>query len=179
MIHSGFKSISFYSKVRKETVVHYKTLHNTSIFAHFLGILLKALSIKNFQMPTSRYRKYLSKIWKREKNEISLKHWQASEKKVLTQCQVKSEKKTISWDIMWPVKHQIVSLVIFVFMNSTLIVSGNSDHCNNRRFVKAFNSTYLQFTKETISQEYAIQNEFKNLHCCAKGYRVIEWWVTI
>lgn len=68
----------------------------------------------------------------------------------------------------------ISRLIIVVFVCSVR-VSGNSDHCQDRKFASAFNTTYMQFTKETVSQEYAIEGEFKNLHCCAKGYRSIEW----
>ncbi|CAO1441779.1 unnamed protein product [Diamesa tonsa] len=34
----------------------------------------------------------------------------------------------------------------------------------------------MQFTRETVSQEYAVEGLFKSLHCCAKGYRSIEWF---
>ncbi|GBP22993.1 hypothetical protein EVAR_15667_1 [Eumeta japonica] len=36
------------------------------------------------------------------------------------------------------------------------------------------NSTWMQFTKEPIPQEYAIEGNFKSIHCCGKGYRSIE-----
>lgn len=49
------------------------------------------------------------------------------------------------------------------------------DHCTDRRFVNSLNTTFMQFTKETVDQEYAVENSFKGLHCCAKGYRSIEW----
>ena len=49
------------------------------------------------------------------------------------------------------------------------------NHCQLHRFEKSINSTTMQFTKEAVSQEYAVSNEFKSLHCCAKGYRSIEW----
>ncbi|CRK91889.1 CLUMA_CG005509, isoform A [Clunio marinus] len=54
-------------------------------------------------------------------------------------------------------------------------VNANSDHCKDRIFAKTFNTSYMQFTKEFVNEEYAIEGEFKNLHCCAKGYRSIEW----
>lgn len=68
----------------------------------------------------------------------------------------------------------IIGLLIIVLVNIA-IVHGNSDHCKERKFTNAFATTYMQFTKETVSEDYAIEGEFKNLHCCAKGYRSIEW----
>lgn len=66
-------------------------------------------------------------------------------------------------------------IIILVVSVNLVIVNGNSDHCRDRKFASAFNTSFMQFTKETVSQEYAIEGEFKNLHCCAKGYRSIEW----
>lgn len=47
------------------------------------------------------------------------------------------------------------------------------DHCNEHKFNS--NATHMMFTKEKINQEYAVLGQFKSLHCCAKGYRSIEW----
>jgi hypothetical protein len=71
--------------------------------------------------------------------------------------------------------HDLISVLLIGSIVALVTVSGNSDHCKDRKFANAFNTTYMQFTKETVSQEYAIEGEFKNLHCCAKGYRSIEW----
>lgn len=49
------------------------------------------------------------------------------------------------------------------------------DYCQLNLFDKSINSTVMQLTKEAVTHEYAILNEFKSLHCCAKGYRSIEW----
>lgn len=80
---------------------------------------------------------------------------------------------------MSPVKrlanYDLMSGLIIVVLMYVASVRANSDHCQERKFASAFNTSYMQFTKEAVSEEYAIQGEFKNLHCCAKGYRSIEW----
>jgi hypothetical protein len=48
-------------------------------------------------------------------------------------------------------------------------------YCANHTYGSSFNTTHMQFTKEMVEQEYAIEGEFKGLHCCSKGYRSIEW----
>jgi hypothetical protein len=81
-------------------------------------------------------------------------------------------------DMKSPVKHLNHCEIINVLLIAALLVNiaeGNSDHCRVRKFAKSEHTSYMQFTKETIGQEYAIEGEFKNLHCCAKGYRSIEW----
>jgi len=52
-------------------------------------------------------------------------------------------------------------------------VNGDEDFCVMDIFQS--NSTWLQFTKELSSREYVVAQKFKSLHCCAKGYRSIEW----
>lgn len=47
------------------------------------------------------------------------------------------------------------------------------DYCSVNQFQNLGN--YLQFTKEATKYEYAIEGKFKGLHCCAKGYKSIEW----
>lgn len=63
-------------------------------------------------------------------------------------------------------------LIVAAIVN---LVQGNSKHCQAKRFANSEHTSYMQFTKETVGQDYAIEGEFKNLHCCAKGYRSIEW----
>lgn len=70
--------------------------------------------------------------------------------------------------------------LIIVMIPMLNLVTGNhivtlNDHCTDRRFVNSLNTTYMQFTKEVVTEEYAVEGEFKGLHCCAKGYRSIEW----
>lgn len=48
-------------------------------------------------------------------------------------------------------------------------------YCANHTYESSINTTHMQFTKEVVTQEYAIEGDFKALHCCAKGYRSIEW----
>lgn len=49
------------------------------------------------------------------------------------------------------------------------------DDCQVHPFSRSINSTQMQFTKEAVSRDYALNGQFKSLHCCAKGYRSIEW----
>lgn len=72
------------------------------------------------------------------------------------------------------VNHNLISTLIVV-LSLFCVVSGNLSHCNDHKFANAMSTSYMQFTKETVSEEYAIEGEFKSLHCCAKGYRSIEW----
>lgn len=51
----------------------------------------------------------------------------------------------------------------------------STDHCFRNLYDGLGNSTFMQFTKEAISMDYGVQGSFKSLHCCAKGYRSIEW----
>lgn len=67
------------------------------------------------------------------------------------------------------------ALVVVVLVLAQVQVSEATHHCQLHRFGKSINSTVMQFTKEVVSQEYAVLGEFKNLHCCAKNYRNIEW----
>lgn len=87
---------------------------------------------------------------------------------------MKLDKKT---PMTYFVKNDLINGLLIVVLLNIVIVDGNSDHCRDRKFANAFNTSYMQFTKETVSEDYAIEGEFKNLHCCAKGYRSIEWWV--
>ncbi|XP_063224233.1 interleukin-1 receptor accessory protein-like [Bacillus rossius redtenbacheri] len=47
------------------------------------------------------------------------------------------------------------------------------DYCAENTFDS--NSTGMAFSKENTVNEYAIAKRFKSLHCCAKGYRSVEW----
>lgn len=51
-----------------------------------------------------------------------------------------------------------------------------SPHCSLNNFLNTWNTTHhMQYTKEPVNREYAVMDQFKSLHCCAKGYRSIEW----
>lgn len=65
----------------------------------------------------------------------------------------------------------LCSLLVFGSCND----DQSTDHCFNHKYNKSVNTTHMQFTKEAIPSEYAVLGDFKSLHCCAKGYRSIEW----
>lgn len=65
------------------------------------------------------------------------------------------------------------NLVILISLLCDFVIS--IDHCQENRYEKSINTTYMQFTKEAVNREYAVSSQFKSLHCCAKGYRSIEW----
>lgn len=69
--------------------------------------------------------------------------------------------------------------VILVSATISILIIGHCanalDHCQTHQFSVGINSTLMQFTKEAVIDEYALIGEFKSLHCCAKGYRSIEW----
>lgn len=67
-------------------------------------------------------------------------------------------------------------LIIYIVIFGTLqqsVLTDVSDYCTEN--VLTTNDNYMQFTKEPTNYEYAIVGKFKALHCCAKGYRSIEW----
>lgn len=66
-----------------------------------------------------------------------------------------------------------VSLLLILVINVQTVES--LENCSHNRFNESLNSTHMQFTKETVSKEYSVLEKFKSLHCCAKGYRSIEW----
>lgn len=63
-----------------------------------------------------------------------------------------------------------VLTVIAIIRNASGII-----YCANHTYESSINTAHMQFTKEVVEREYAIEGEFKGLHCCAKGYRSIEW----
>ncbi|CAO1424444.1 unnamed protein product [Diamesa hyperborea] len=64
----------------------------------------------------------------------------------------------------------------FTFYTKFMISVSGIDHCSEHLYQKSQNASHMQFTRETVSQEYAVEGLFKSLHCCAKGYRSIEWF---
>lgn len=67
----------------------------------------------------------------------------------------------------------------FIFVVAIVLATANMTsgiiYCANHTYESSINTSHMQFTKEVVTQEYAIEGEFKALHCCAKGYRSIEW----
>lgn len=73
-------------------------------------------------------------------------------------------------------KNSVIILVVslVVFANCVNSVAG-INHCLEHLYTNSVNTSFMQFTKETISHDYVALGRFKSLHCCAKGYRSIEW----
>lgn len=67
-----------------------------------------------------------------------------------------------------------ILFLITVICNSCLIIYAIEDYCSTNKFINDGNT--MGFTKEPSTSEYAILGKFKGLHCCAKGYRSIEWY---
>lgn len=72
-----------------------------------------------------------------------------------------------------------IGLFVLVVLNDIVWVQCIVEYCEENTY--AGNDTRMQrhsmqFTKEPTNNEYAIIGKFKGLHCCAKGYRSIEWY---
>lgn len=66
-----------------------------------------------------------------------------------------------------------VLISLLLSFNNNVIVVGTQDYCSSDPYKT--NETFMHFTKEASVEEFAIVGKFKGLHCCAKGYRSIEW----
>lgn len=64
-----------------------------------------------------------------------------------------------------------VAIVFLTIVN----MSSGTIFCANHKYETSIKTAHMQFTKEVVNQEYAIEGEFKGLHCCAKAYKSIEW----
>ncbi|VEN56486.1 unnamed protein product, partial [Callosobruchus maculatus] len=64
---------------------------------------------------------------------------------------------------------------VFVFSLCFLQVFGIQDYCSINTFNNSDN-LQMHFSKEATFEEFAVVGKFKGLHCCAKGYRSIEWY---
>lgn len=68
----------------------------------------------------------------------------------------------------------LIVCVVVSIANSTVL---GLEHCGMNNYRQSLNSSHMQYTREPVNREYAVLNQFKSLHCCAKGYRSIEWLV--
>lgn len=68
---------------------------------------------------------------------------------------------------------KLLPTFVFVSLVGLFPVLAIEDYCSVNTYTT--NGTYMQFTKEPSVEEFAIVGRFKGLHCCAKGYRSIEW----
>jgi hypothetical protein len=64
-------------------------------------------------------------------------------------------------------------LVVILVLNYVSVSAENI--CPKRSNTPTENLQELHFTKETVDRDYAIRGDRKWLHCCARGYRTIEW----
>jgi hypothetical protein len=67
----------------------------------------------------------------------------------------------------------LIYLIIYCFNIYYCSGQGIVNYCHQYTFVT--NSSSLQLTREISKRDYAINEKFKSVHCCAKGYRSIEW----
>jgi hypothetical protein len=68
-------------------------------------------------------------------------------------------------------EHFVIIIHILFFR----VVVGKVDFCFENKYPEAESGSKLTFTKELSGWEYAVDSKFKSLHCCAKGYRSVEW----
>jgi len=76
----------------------------------------------------------------------------------------------------------LMNLLIFGVLNMLAFCECIIDDCTRNTFDEdhignglSSIKTGMQFTKELAKFEYAVAGKFKALHCCAKGYKSIEW----
>nr|XP_018899998.1 PREDICTED: fibroblast growth factor receptor 2-like [Bemisia tabaci] len=67
------------------------------------------------------------------------------------------------------------TIAIGVWWALVSLVTASLDYCCVDMIASA-KAPWMQFTKELSSQEFSVTNSLKSLHCCAKGYRSIEWY---
>lgn len=71
------------------------------------------------------------------------------------------------------------ALVLLCISCANVVQVHGLEHCAMNNYEQSLNSSHMQYTKEPVNREYVVLDQFKSLHCCAKGYRSIEWWVAI
>ncbi|CRK91891.1 CLUMA_CG005511, isoform A [Clunio marinus] len=67
------------------------------------------------------------------------------------------------------------SYILMLYLIGMIFEVNAINYCSNHTFPTSLGTNFMQFTKETVTKEYAVDGQFKALHCCAKGYRSIEW----
>lgn len=71
---------------------------------------------------------------------------------------------------------RVISVIIYVvilFVCDSFVAGINE--CQQQHFNTLSNSTQMQFTTQAVTKDYALRDQFKSLHCCARGYRSIQW----
>lgn len=79
----------------------------------------------------------------------------------------------MSHNLLFAMAGKTISLFV-VYAGFLVFANGMEEHCSLNTFDIAGND--MHFTKEVTNEEFALVGKFKGLHCCAKGYRSIEWY---
>ncbi|XP_059487214.1 uncharacterized protein LOC132203433 [Neocloeon triangulifer] len=69
-----------------------------------------------------------------------------------------------------------VALVLALGVALGARAQDNKDFCTKFAFNATHNASGLQFTREVGKSDFVLEAKFKSIHCCARGYRSIEWY---
>lgn len=69
-----------------------------------------------------------------------------------------------------------IKFLFVILLMINYVSSSDENYCTNHNNAPTHNLQELHFTKETVDHDYTIKGDRnKWLHCCARGYRTIEW----
>ncbi|XP_065333944.1 interleukin-1 receptor accessory protein-like 1-A [Cloeon dipterum] len=69
-----------------------------------------------------------------------------------------------------------VALVLTLLLGPVLAQDNKQEFCTKFHLSATHNASGMQFTREVGQSDFAIEAKFKSIHCCARGYRSIEWY---